>query len=123
MILGKVNAKLDAVATLSVLDSADHVHPISTVVDTGFNGHLTLRPAMIARFGLPRTGAVRVQLADGSSSYRHYFGARVVWDGAARTVEALELETDPLLGMNMLSGARLTIDVVDGGAVTIDSIP
>jgi predicted aspartyl protease len=123
MILGRVNSRLGAEVAISVLDANGQVHPITTVVDTGFNGHLTLRSADIASFGLRRTGAVRVRLADGSISFRRYFGARIQWDGAVRTVTALQVEADSLLGMLVLSGSRLTIDAVPGGEVSIGPIP
>ena len=53
MILGVVNAHSEATIRLPVRDAVGHEHEIEAVLDTGFNGSLTLPPALIAALGLP----------------------------------------------------------------------
>jgi hypothetical protein len=49
--------------------------------------------------------------------------AVVSWDGQDRNVMVLEANGGPLLGMSLLYGSRVTLDVVDGGPVTIQTLP
>jgi hypothetical protein len=46
----------------------------------------------------------------------------ILWDGIRRDVTAMEAENDPLIGMTLLEGHRLTIDAIDGGPVTIEPL-
>ena len=58
---GIVNLDLEAVLRLSVGDAAGHSHDVEAVNDTGFNGFLTLPPALFAALhaavALPPAGA------------------------------------------------------------------
>jgi hypothetical protein len=47
----------------------------------------------------------------------------VVWDGAERRVLVDEAETDPLVGMALLSGYELKMQVRSRGKVTIKRLP
>jgi hypothetical protein len=46
-----------------------------------------------------------------------------MWDGALRRTIVDEAGTDPLVGMKLLAGYELTIQVVPGGRVTIAALP
>jgi hypothetical protein len=52
MIIGVVNAQTEATIRLSVRAVDGREQEIEVVLDTGFNGSLTLPPAMIAGLGL-----------------------------------------------------------------------
>jgi predicted aspartyl protease len=66
MIVGQINADLDVIVPLEVNDRAGQLHQIEAVLDTGFNGGLTLSPSLIASLGLPfRTQSTAV-LSDGT---------------------------------------------------------
>jgi len=45
----------------------------------------------------------------------------VLWDGQARYVEADAADTTPLLGMLLLDGHDLSVQVRDGGRVVIQA--
>ena len=48
----------------------------------------------------------------------------IIWDGQPRPVRIIETDNDePLLGMEFLHGSRVTIEVREGGAVTVDNLP
>lgn len=53
MISGRVSANLEARITLEVRDAAGATHSIEAEIDTGFNGFLTLPPALVTSLGLP----------------------------------------------------------------------
>jgi predicted aspartyl protease len=52
VITGIVNANREAVLRLTLFDVKNLQHEISTIVDTGFNGYLTLPPDSIEALGL-----------------------------------------------------------------------
>lgn len=92
------------------------------MIDTGFNGHLALPPDVIARLKLPVSGVAPVRFADGSEGDVDEFVATLLWDGTRRQAPVMALEFDPLIGMKLLAGQRLTIEVLDGGAVTVEAL-
>ena len=62
-------------------------------------------------------------LADGSVVRLSYFRATVLWEGKPRKIMVLDADGGPLVGMSLLYGSRVTLDVVDGGPVTIEPLP
>jgi predicted aspartyl protease len=62
-------------------------------------------------------------LAGGSIVALEVHRGTVTWDGADRGVLVLAADGDPLVGMSLLRGSRVTLDVVDGGPVTIAPLP
>lgn len=93
------------------------------MVDTGFNGFLTLPLPQIARLGFPYEGAADVILGDGETVRLDTFAATVLWEGQAREGIVLAAEGSPLVGMALLTGSRVTLEVEDGGLVTIERLP
>ncbi len=67
MIIGHVTAQREAVVRLVILDIAQQPHDVDTVIDTGFNGFLTLPSARVQALELPLAGNRRVTLGDGST--------------------------------------------------------
>jgi clan AA aspartic protease len=120
MITGTVNARRDAVVTLTVFGSSGQSQAVEAVIDTGFNDFLTLPPMTIADLGLRTDGFGRVALGDGSVEFVDYYKAVVIWDALPRIVDIQAADTDPLVGMALMAGHELRIQVVDGGAVTIE---
>lgn len=121
MIEGIVNAALEAVVTLPLQGQAGHTLEVDAVVDTGFTRFLTLPPAIVTELGLAFTGINRVILADGSEVTFDVYGVTVLWDGRTRDVVAYAADTTPLIGMAMLDRHNMSIDVEEGGRVTIQS--
>ena len=123
MMIGHVNAYREAVISLSVEGSGSLRHDISAVIDTGFNGYLTLPAALIQALGLVWRRRGRAMLADGSDSVFDIYEAAVTWDGTSRRIAVDEVECDPLVGMSLLFGFELTVQVAGGGRVTIGALP
>jgi clan AA aspartic protease len=119
MITGAVNTDLEAVIQLTVRDGGGQSRVVDAVVDTGFNGFLTLPSALIATLGLPWLCRQEGQLADGSIQAFDVHVAIVDWDGQPRNVEVEAAETQPLIGMGLMRGSQLRIEVVPGGSVTV----
>lgn len=119
-IQGHVNRDREAIVVLRVRSEVGTWVEVETVVDTGFTGYLTLPPSAISALRLRAIEAVRAQLADGSFANIQTFQATAMWHGKERRVVVCAAEGGPLLGMSLLHGSRLFVDVVDGGAVNID---
>jgi clan AA aspartic protease len=120
---GTVNADLEPLLRLTVRDDAGRSHDVEAVVDTGFNGYLTLPPAGIAALGLPWLCRQPGQLADGTVLTFDVYVATVVWHGRPRGVEVESADAQPLLGMALLQGSELRIDARPGGTVTVVETP
>ena len=119
MIKGAVNANLEAVVTLPLQDSSGQTREVEAVVDTGFNGYLTLPPMLMEDLELPVVGDGEAVLADGSQAAFDVYGVTVLWDGQPMYVETGAVGVDPLVGMALLEGHNLNIDIEDGGRVLI----
>lgn len=123
MITGIVDADLEPLILLHVREAGGQPQGVEAVIDTGFNGFLTLPPALIASLGLPWLCRQQGQLADGSVLAFEVYMATVDWNGQPRSVEVEAAEAQPLLGMALMQGLELRIQVVPGGSVTIAGLP
>ena len=123
MIIGVVNASHEATIRLVVRGASGQEYEIEAIIDTGFTGFLTLPPALIASLGLAWRGLEQVGLGDGSPQLFDVYAATVIWNGQARTVEIDAADTDPLVGMGLIYGYELRIQVINGGTVTIEVLP
>ncbi len=123
MIIGAVNTYREAMIRLQIYDSQGQAQEIEVVVDTGFNGALTLPPDVIRALGLPFRRSGRALLADGSETLFDFREARVDWDGQPRRIAVDAAETDPLLGMALLEGYELRVQARAGGGVFITPLP
>jgi clan AA aspartic protease len=123
MINGTVNADREAISRLLVRGPDGQEQEIDAVIDTGFNGFLTLPLSIVAAFGLPLLGRGRAILANGSEELFNIHEVTVIWDGEPRVVDTDAADTDALVGMSMLYGYNLQIQAIDGGSVTIETLP
>ncbi|MDE2893671.1 MAG: clan AA aspartic protease [Chloroflexota bacterium] len=123
MITGVVNEQLEAVVSLEIRGPQGDARVINAVVDTGYNGYLSVPPRLVAELGLPYSTTNDATLADGRVVQFRIYYATVVWDGQALSLEVDEADTISLLGMALLEGCDLRIQVRNGGPVTIAQRP
>ena len=121
MILGAVNAAYEPVVTLAVQGPSGQSSEVEAVVDTGFTGFLTVTPALVPELGLRYRSRGWATLADGSEVTFPYYDVAVLWDGQRRSIEAEAADTTPLVGMRLLDGRSLYMEVEDGGRVVIQA--
>jgi len=95
------------------------LHEIEAVIDTGYTGWLTLPPSVISTLSLRWDSFGRGMLADGSASLFDVYQGKVVWDGRIRSVLVDEFDATPLVGMALLRGCELRMQVRARGKVTI----
>ena len=122
MIEGFVNANFEAVVTIPLLGPAGQTREVAAVVDTGFNGYLTLPPTLVAELGLSVVGDGEATLADGREVAFDVYAVTVVWDGQPRYVETAAVGIDALLGMMLLDRHSLFVEVADGGRVVLQAM-
>ncbi|NOT54433.1 MAG: clan AA aspartic protease [Deltaproteobacteria bacterium] len=123
MITGQVNANREAIIPLTVHGTQSQTRDIEVIIDTGFDGFLTLPPSLIDTFALPWRRRGRAVLADGSESLFDVYEATVMWDGNLRRVTVDSVDVAPLIGMALLDGYEMTIQAVRGGNVVITVLP
>ena len=119
MMAGNVNADLEAKLRLMLQTTPGQTHDIETVIDAGFTGFLTLPSSVIATLDLLWLCRQQGQLADGSIHVFDVFNATVLWEGRPRLIEVEAADADPLLGLEMMRGYELRMNVEEGGLVTI----
>lgn len=123
MITGRVNSALEASMVLTVQDLSGQTQPMDTVIDTGFNGFLTLPPARLASVGAAWLYRGQGILADGSLQVFDVYVVTVIWDGLPLQIEVESADAAPLVGMALLQNHDLRIEIVPGGNVVISARP
>lgn len=122
MIRGVVNFRYELTLSLVVGNSNGQREFVNTVIDTGFDGFLSLPSEIIARLELPWRTSNIATLGDGSKTLFDFYTGTVIWDGQYRSIDIAESETEPLLGLAILRGYRLQVDNVEEGIVEIDAL-
>ena len=123
MIKGTVTSSRQARIRLTVFGAGAQQQDVDALVDTGFNLFLTLPATTIAALALPFALRTQASLADGSLVQLDCYRTTVDWDGQVGAILVVSADGDPLVGMSLLYGSRVTLDVVDGGPVTIEPLP
>ncbi|MDE0553063.1 MAG: clan AA aspartic protease [Candidatus Poribacteria bacterium] len=121
MITGKITSNLDAVIEVEVVGS-DQKKKIEAIIDTGFYGFLILPSDLINRLTLQRIGNQPAFLGDGNEVDFNVYLTKVLWDGEEREVTALESDAGPLIGMSLLYGSRVILNVINDGDVSINAL-
>lgn len=123
MMTGAVNSALDATLSITVHGTAGQSVQVDAVIDTGYSGFLTLPRSTIAALGLAWLCRQQSQMADGSIRILDVFMATVIWDGQPCLVEVEDLGLHSLIGMNLMHGFDLRIQVKVGGSVSLAALP
>jgi clan AA aspartic protease len=122
MITGIVNEEFEPIIPISFYDSDGNVYTQDTIVDTGFNGWLSLAPDLISQLNLKWKRRGRAILGDGSECVFNVYEAVLVWDGNLLTIPIDEADSEPLVGMSLMEGYQLMVQVFEGGHVELSKI-
>jgi predicted aspartyl protease len=123
VILGVVNARIEAIVCLRVRGPGGFHLDVDAVVDSGFTASLTLPMTTVVALGLVRQSSGGAVLADGAVRQFEIYAAEVFWDGGWRPALVSAVGAEALLGMRLLAGHELRMAVVPGGAVEITPLP
>ncbi len=122
MMQGVVNRLCEVTLPLVVGNANGQRQVVDAVIDTGFNGFLTLPSSIITALDLSWNASDIVTLGDGSETLFDLYSVIVLWDGQYREIDVAESETDPLIGMSLLYKYGLRIDTVEGGIVRVEAL-
>ncbi|WP_420759998.1 clan AA aspartic protease [Nostoc sp. CALU 546] len=93
---------------------------IEFVIDTGFEGFLTLPPDLVAKLSLPYIAKIQANIADNSKTTTNAHAIKILWNGTEREVIVLAMGRRPLLGTALLADYHLSIDFYEGGIQATD---
>jgi clan AA aspartic protease len=122
MINGIVNVDFEPIIPLSIYGSDGKVYTQEAIVDTGFNGWLSLPPDLIAELNLKWKRRGRAILGDGTECVFDVYEAVLAWDGNMMTIPIDEADSEPLVGMSLMEGYQLTVQVFEGGHVELSKV-
>jgi len=122
MISGAVKSD-EARIRLKVRGRRGREQEVEAVIDSGYTGTLTLPPGLITSLDLRWRSVGRATLADGSTCVFQVFVGKLLWDGKMRHLLVDEADTEPLIGMRLLRGHELKMQVRYRGKVTIEQLP
>lgn len=122
MMQGVVNELNEATLPLVIGNTEGKRQLINAVIDTGFNGFLTLPSSIITNLNLPWNASEIVTLGDGKKTIFDVYAVMIIWDGEYREIDVAESETEPLIGMSLLSGYQLQVEVKQGGIVSVQKL-
>ncbi len=95
---------------------------VEFIVDTGFEGGLTLPEALIGRLEVTVQERRSVKLAGGFRQRCYSYEIVLELEGETRIVEVLTLEGEPLLGNDLWHDQVLQAENADGGDVLFEPL-
>ncbi|MCT7960653.1 clan AA aspartic protease [Laspinema sp. D1] len=122
MITGIVNRNFEPIISLSLYGMDGQIYTKEAIIDTGFNGWLSLPSDLITQLNLRWKRRGRALLGDGSECVFNVYEAVVVWDGKLLTIPVDEADSEPLVGMSLMDGYQLVVQVVPGGLVELSPV-
>ncbi len=122
MIIGTVNQRLQMIVPVVLVLEGRPELQIEFVLDTGFEGAMTLPAAAVTALDLPFYQETDAFLADGTSVKTEMYRAKIQWQGKQENAAVLAMGHTPLLGTAILAGCELTAQFFEGGVVEIERI-
>ena len=116
---GVVSAELEPLIKIRLVGIGAQEHEIEAIIDTGFNGHLSLPVEQIESLGWPVRGEETTIFGDGREAPMDMYRGIVLWRGSPRLIFAMAARLTPVIGTGLLQGNRLEIEFKSGGSVNI----
>lgn len=116
---GTVRPSLERVFPLRVRSVSGREQTIDCVLDTGFDGELALPGEVLDALGAPWSHTTVGRLANGTIIDSDTHEVDVFWNNEWTTALVEDL-ADPLIGVRMCRGLRLSARFVTGETVTLD---
>ena len=122
MIRGTVFPNRQALLAVALLDTAGQFQSFEFILDTGFDGDLSLPAQTIQTLVAVRLSPSIIELADGSRTMVPTWRATALWDGERRSVTLTESEGEALLGMSLLWGNHISLAARAFGDLVIERL-
>lgn len=88
---------------------------IEAIIDTGFNGALSLPQKVIEELKLKKIGSAQYVMADGTISDSNIYLAEVTWFNEKVEVSVISSSSEfSLMGMELLSRAKIILEPAKG---------
>jgi clan AA aspartic protease len=123
MLAGRVNSQRQAVVSIRLRGTTGTEVDVFAMIDSGFNGSLTLSPNLAQSLGLIARVTSDAFLADGSKQQCEICVVAIHWMGTWRTCRATIINGPTLLGMKLMEGCEIKIACVSNGLVEITPLP
>ena len=121
MIEGVVNPAYEAVIEITLNDQSGQPMEIEAVIDTGYTGFLTLPTSLVTELGLTFRSHGLAVLADSSEVAFDIYDVTILWDERRRRIRVDATGDTPLVGMLLLEGYNLNMDIEQSGTVIISA--
>ena len=92
------------------------------MIDTGFNGFLTLPPAAVRAMSLPFEQDLSSSLADGSFTSMTLHSATIIWNSSEQQVGVVATGRRPLIGTALLDEQELRVRFHEGDLVSVEDL-
>lgn len=120
MICGEIASTKEAFVDLVVIGPVGRTATVRALLDTGFTGWVALSPGLVEELELPFDIARDYELGNGEIVRMDQHLSHVEWHGERVGVDVLVSKSGAIIGMSLLTGSKVILDVIDGGAVTIE---
>jgi clan AA aspartic protease len=111
MLTGIVNSRGEPVVRITLFSITNRIQSHLAVIDTGFNGTLSLPESLIQRLGWRCIGHESYEIATGDVVRERVFEGRVRWMRQIQDVDVVASHAkDVLIGTRLFEGRRLIID-------------
>jgi clan AA aspartic protease len=108
---GIVNDREEPVVNLHLISSNGHAHFYPVIIDTGFNGNLSVPEKLAKRYGWPWIGNESYEIATGDVVEQKVFLGEIRWFGMQEQVYAVASHaSDILMGTRLLRRYQLNIN-------------
>ena len=119
MVEGRISHQYEPLIAITVSTPDGVWREVEAVVGTGFNGYLALPGGPVEELSLPFLYSTNAFLADNTEITIHTHQATITWDGNPRTVAASAGGDRSLVGMQIMEGYQLDMDIRPDGALRI----
>ena len=113
---------LCAYAEVSVAGRSGRSVRQTALIDTGFNGYISLPTTVVEDLGLLPIGAHVVELANAEVANVLLFSGEVAIGNIVRAVPIHGIGNEPTIGTSLFKYHHLSIDFMAGGDVDFDKI-
>jgi len=122
MMASAVTSRFEAVLNVDMEAPDGRSETLSAVIDTGFGGFIALPLELIAKMGLRLAGGDGLVLADGNEASFRVCDIVVHWHERPLLARVQEADAEALIGMALLRGSRLTMDIIQNGSLQIEAV-
>ena len=121
MTTGYISEYGEVVVPIDIFDQRSRLRRVEAIVDTGFDYFLALPVPLIQSLGLAWVGRRRMRVATDQMERFESFAAEVWWFGARLPIRVLQTQSEILVGTRLLWESQLTVQLWQGGSVTVQA--